>query len=229
MSSMRRFPLVALLLLLAAPAWAQDDPFTSYTESFLFIPQAHPFTALSGTGLSATFDVPTSNLGAGNPAALGAFDRPSLGLSYRFETSIPGGYITEFFDYEAENGARPQAAAVVVPVGAFHLGASYVQRYAGGLAFESILGLGPTTADTVGSSISARVETFAPQAAYRFGSALAEGDEVTFGFRVGFGRVAFEDRIDTLATRFSDWGTSGTVGVSYRAATARPLGIGPLL
>ncbi len=227
MYPMRYITRLALLMLFAGPAWAQGEGGTSYTEPFLFVPQAHRFAALSGTSLSATFDVPVANVGAGNPAALGAFDRAALGLAYQLDTSIKGGYFSEAFDYEADNDARPQSAAVVAPVGAFRIGASYVQRHAGGLGFDTILGLpGTSSADTAASSITACVETFSPQAAVRVESALAEEDVLVFGLRLGFGRAGFEERLDTLATRFSDWGTHFAVGASYRTGTAKPLGLG---
>jgi hypothetical protein len=219
LASLRRAALVTLVVCCCGPALAQGSP---PGDPFLLSPQAFTFPALSGAGLSATFGVAVADVGAVNPAALGAFDRAELGLAYKAETSVDGGYLSEFFDYEAEHGARPQSAAVVVPVGALRLGAGYAQRYAGGLGFDTII----TETDTAASSFTSRVETFSPQAAYRLEHALAEGDAFTLGLRVGLGRAEHEERLDTLVTRFSEWSTHVAVGASYRTGAARPLGLG---
>ncbi len=206
------------LALLSTPALAQGDVVSSDDpDRFFILMQGFREGPLSGAGLSSAFGVSVADVGSANPASLSAFERPEVGLAYRFETSIPDGYVAGI-EYQAMNGARPQSAAAVVPLGAWTLGASYSQRYAAEMDFGCIPRM--TESDPNSDEIafcatqSARLETVSPQVAYR--TALQTGSELTFGLRLGIGYARITSTIDSLEGSFSDVGAQVAVGVRYR-------------
>ena len=218
MLSLTRYTVLMLAALSAAPAVAQIDIGTREDPGrLLILMQGFRDGALSGSGLSSAFDVSVTDLGSANPAALSGLDQATAGLAYRFETSIPEGYIAGI-EYQAINGARPQGAAVAVPLGAWTVGASYGQRYAAEMDFGCITRT--TKADPDGGvddyclSQSARLETVSPQATYR--RVFQNGSELAFGLRLGVGFAQSTAVIDSLEGSFSDTGTQVAVGVRYQ-------------
>lgn len=214
----RTVSVFCLLFAAAGVARAQGDIRTPSPERFFILMQGYAAPNLSATGLSTTFGVGVADMGGSNPAALGAVNRPTVGLTYQLESSISDGYFASI-GYDPMNGARPQSAGTAVPLGAWVLGASYAQRYAAEMDF------GPVPSPTQGnpeidpvltSEVRqfARLETVAPHVAYR--ATLTSGANLAVGARLGVGRVAFESLVDDETTSISDWGTQFAVGVSYR-------------
>lgn len=218
----RAFLALTFSFMFSGPVLAQGGAANYEPERFLILMQGHTVGSLSGSGPSSAFGVRVADVGGVNPAALGAFERPAAGLAYQFETPIEEGYVAGI-GYVPLNGARPQSAAVVVPVGAFTLGLSYNQRYAAEMDF------GPIPAQSWENpemdpdlfwdfSWISRVETISPQAAYR--TRLRNGADLTFGLRVGIGYGQYENVIDSVAASLSDWGTQVALGTSYRVPGA---------
>ncbi len=209
---------LSLAALLSVPVLAQGDNVPSNDPNrLLILMQGFRDGPLSGSGLSSAFGVSVADAGGANPAALGTFDRPEVGFAYRFETSIPEGYIAGI-EYGAMNGARPQSAAAAVPVGGWVLGVSYSQRYAAEMDFGCIprtTEFGPDSDENAFCvTRAARLETVSPQAAYR--TVLEDGSELAFGLRLGVGFAQSTAVIDSLEGSLSDVGAQVAVGVGYR-------------
>lgn len=214
---------VGLALAVAGPAAAQGDlRLNGGPDRFLILMQGHRLSSLSGSGLSSAFGVEVADVGGVNPVALGDFDRAAVGVTYQLETSIGEGYFAGI-GYEPMNGARPQSAAVVLPLGDFAFGVSYTQRYVAQMDFGAI----PVTTGgaplQIEASQSARLETVSPQFTYR--AALRDGGLLTLGARLGLGHARLEAEIDENASSFTDWGTQAALGVSYRRAGAYGLAL----
>lgn len=223
--------LAALVLLLALPslALAQGDVINSGPERLFILPQGFVASALSGNGPSLAFGVTLDDAGRANPAALAAFERAAVGLGYQFETSVEDGWLGGI-GYEAANGARPQSATAVVPVGAWTFGLSYQQRYVatmdfGEVPYQTIDNPEIDPAVTFEIEWTSRLTTVAPQVAYRV--PLETGD-LALGVRVGVGHGQFESEVRTGGDLdpalvggdyedFSEWGTQVAAGLSYRA------------
>ncbi len=220
----RAFLALIFSLMLSGPLLAQDGAANYEPERFLILMQGHTVGSLSGSGPSSAFGVSVADVGSVNPAALGAFERPAAGLAYQFETPIEEGYIAGI-GYDPLNDARPQSAAVVVPVGGFTLGLSYNQRYAAEMEFDPIPYQSPESPEidstlTYDVTWTSRVETISPQMAYR--TVLRNGADLAFGLRVGFGYGQYEnmDMVDSTTASLTDWGTQVALGVSYRVPDA---------
>lgn len=213
-------PAFALLLtvsLLPNPVLAQGDSPNYEPSRFLVLMQGFAPGGLGGSGLSAAFDVPVANVGSVNPAALGAMERPAAGISYQVATAIDEAYVAGI-GYGPMNGARPQSAAVAVPLGALVLGLSYDQRYAAETDFGCIpREFGPELEPYCAHATS-RLETISPQVAYW--STFPNGGEVAVGLRLGFGYGQYESVVDTLAGSLTDWGALVALGASYRVPGA---------
>lgn len=213
MFSIRRIVPFALILLVVGPAWAQGDTRVRPERIFLAM-QGFTASNLSGAGLSSAFGVRIADVGGVNPTALAMFDRPSVGLSYQFETAIDEGYIAHI-GYAPVADARPRSAAVAVPLGAWTLGLSYTQRYAAeldlGVDLPAIItesGEEPGFAyDLVWRS---RMETVAPQIAYQ--TSIATGGTIVLGARVGFGFARFASDADIVSGEID-----GPIGVDYES------------
>lgn len=156
-----------------------------------------------------------ADMGGANPAALSTFEQTTLGMSYGFGTAAE---IAGDVEVGPANGLRPQSVAVVFPSGAWTFGIGYNQRYASNLS-TCIPTQTPTSPDVEPLDFcveqTARMETYASQAAYR--TVGASGSTLDIGVRIGLGRGSMNSQIDDITGRFSAWGPQLAAGVRYRA------------
>ena len=211
----------------SGPVLAQGGATNYEPERFLILMQGHTMGGFSGSGPSSAFGVSVADVGGANPAALGTFERPAVGLAYQLETSVDDGWLGGI-GYEPMNDARPQSAAVVVPLGVWAFGVSYNQRYAAEMDFDPIPVQSPENPEidpnlTYEATWTSRLETISPQIAYR--SVLRNGNELAVGLRLGLGYGQYESRLDSATVSLADWGTQVALGVSYRRPDAYGLAV----
>lgn len=205
--SFRRAVLAAgLVLALSGAACAQG---------VYLLPHGQAFPALSGAGSSSAFGVRVADVGEANPAALGTFGQTEVGVSYRAGTAAE---IVRDIEVGPAFGLRPQSVAVVLPAGAWAFGVSYSQRFAAEVDYGCIPVMTPVEPDIEPldfcAAETARLETFSPQVAYRWGR--HGGSTLDVGVRLGLGHGSMDGQIGDVTGTFSAWGFQAAAGIRYR-------------
>jgi hypothetical protein len=198
-------------------SYLQGDDSAKLANNIVVFQQGFVIESLSGYGFSSSATFPIYNLGSGNPAMISNFSRPSLGVSYQYNTQLDSFSLGEA-TFQRANNLIPQSAGFVYPIQNLGLGAGFSQKYSSELGSEFRV-VDPQDPSGTGEYITAiskkTIFSFSTLASYQFINLLSKADLLSVGVQVNINLLRVRQSISDLTDKLNDEAVNWKFGLGY--------------
>lgn len=212
----RPFLILAICMFGQSSLFADDEP--RYATNILVFQQGFVIESLSGYGFPSSTTFPIYNIGSGNPAMMSNFSRPSLGVSYQYNTQIDS-FALGLATFQRTNNLIPQSAGFVYTVHNFGLGVGFSQKYSEELEFEDIVVVDPQNPAGYGEYTTAVLKkailSFSTMVSYQFINLLSKGEGLSFGVEMNINLLRIRQSISDFSGKLNDKAVNWKFGLGY--------------
>ena len=217
---MRAFFLIFAICILHYSYMLGQGPSRVGTNQLILFQQGFVLESLSGFGFSNAAKSSVYNIGSANPALLSDFVKPSIEISYQYNTQIDS-FILNDMTFQRVNNFVPQAGGVVYPINDFRIGGAFSQKYSGEMRIEDIPITTPQDPDGTGEYFSYSREnsiySVSAIAAYQFGNLFYQRDRLSIGLQFNLNYLVFRESLYRLLAKMNASATNWKVGLTYGA------------